>query len=160
MAKQVPGYFDLLLDLDENWKVIDLQTDYDLKEINIRVEFIRNKGICPYNFDLCSGHDYTKLRRWRHLDIMDYHTYIECKTPRIIDKQGKVKTMSVPWAKYNRYTSKFESKVIDLLLAQKNQTKTALFMQCGFRVVNNIIHKSTERGLNRMNLQDVVGLGK
>jgi len=28
-------------------------------------------------------------------------------------------------------------------------------MQCGFRVVNTIIHKSTERGLSRRNLQDV-----
>ena len=156
MVKRISSYFDLLLDLDENWQVVDLQTNYKAKKIQIRVEFIGNKGICPNNFDLCSIHDYTKLRRWRHLDIMDYHTYIECRVPRIIDKQGKVKTMSVPWAsKYNRYTSKFESKVIALLLATKNQTKTASFMQCGFRVVNSIIHKSTERGLSRRNLQDV-----
>jgi len=156
MAKRISGYFDLLLELDENWQVVDLHTDYKTKEIRIRVEFIGKKGVCPINFDRCSIYDYTKLRKWRHLDIMDYHTYIECRIPRVIDKKGKVKTLSVPWAsKYDRYTSKFESKIIDLLLATKNQTKTASFMQCGFRVVNSIIHKSTERGLSRRNLQDV-----
>ena len=47
------------------------------RDLQIRVEFIGKKGICPNTFDLCSIHDYTKLRRWHHLDIMDYHTYIE-----------------------------------------------------------------------------------
>ena len=156
MVKRISGYFDLLLDLDENWQVVDLQTNYQTKEIQIRVEFIGKKGMSPIDFDLCSIHDYTKLRRWRHLDIMDYHTYIECRIPRIRDKQGKVKIMSVSWAsKYGRYTAKFESKVVDLLLVTKNQTKTASFMQCGFRVVNAIIHKSIERGLSRRNLYQI-----
>ena len=40
----------------------------------------------------------------------------------------------------------FESAVINLLKATRNQTKTAELMRCGFNVVNRIIHRSVERG--------------
>jgi len=88
MVKRISGYFDLLLDSDENWQVVDLQTNYQTKEIQIRVEFIGKKGICLIDFDLCSIYNYIKLRRWRHLDIMDYHAYIECRIPRIRGNKG------------------------------------------------------------------------
>ena len=43
----------------------------------------------------------------------------------------------------------FESKVIDTLLATKNQTKTGELLQCSFNVVNRIMHRATERGLKK-----------
>jgi len=105
---------------------------------------------------LCKIYDHAPQRKWRHLDTMDYKTFILCKLPRIINKEGKVKTISPPWAsKHVRYTHKFEHTVIDLLKITKNQTKTASFMQCGFRTVNSIIHNSTKRGLKRRDLSNV-----
>ena len=66
------------------------------------------------------------------------------------NKQGGVKAIGVPWAaSKGRYTHLFESKVIDTLLATKNQTKTRELLQCSFNVVNRIMHRATERGLKK-----------
>jgi len=156
MTKKVPQYFDLLLNLTEYWQVKEVITNYKTNEIRIHIEHIGKKCECPDSFDLCSIYDHAPQREWRHLDTMDYKTFIVCKLPRIRNKQGKIKTISPPWAsKHTRHSYKFEHKVIDLLKATKNQTKTASFMQCGFRTVNSIIHNSTKRGLERRNLSSI-----
>jgi len=54
---------------------------------------------------------------------------------------------------YERNTYKFESVVIDLLQATKNQTQTANLANCGFNVVNRIMHLATQRGLSRRSSQ-------
>ena len=60
---------------------------------------------------------------------------------------------AIGWAgKHDRHSYRFEIKVIDLLLATKNQTKTAEIMNCGFRLVNRILHRCVERGLKRRNI--------
>ena len=86
MEKRISGYFDLLLDLDDNWQVTDLQTDYNTKEIQIRVEFIGKKGICPNTFDLCSIHDYTKLLRW-HPDLSAIYSALSFKERPLLKNQ-------------------------------------------------------------------------
>lgn len=81
---------------------------------------------------------------------MHYKSYIRCRIPRVKNKDGKVKQIAVGWAnKHDRHTYHFEIKVIDLLQATKNQTKTAEFMNCSFRLVNRILHRCTERGMAR-----------
>ena len=52
-----------------------------------------------------------------------------------------------------RHTYEFEHKAIDLLKATKNQTKTASLLNCGFKVINNILHTCTQRGLKRRDLK-------
>ncbi len=69
---------------------------------------------------------------------------------------GKVVTIVPPWAsKHERHTHLFEHAVIDVLLATKNQTRTAELMRCGFNVINRVIHLSTQRGLSRRNLSEM-----
>ena len=156
MTKPVSQYFDLLLNLSEDWKVLDIETNFNTKEIIIKVKHIGKECECPESFELCKKYDHAPERKWRHLDVMDYRACIVCRLPRIVNNQGKVKTVCPPWgSKHSRHTFKFEHKVIDLLKATKNQTKTASFIGCGFRVVNSIIHNSTERGLKRRNLKEL-----
>ena len=58
----------------------------------------------------------------RHLDTMQFKTFINCKVPRVKSSQG-VKTIEVPWAdSFERHTYLFERLAIDLLKATKNQT--------------------------------------
>jgi transposase len=90
------------------------------------------------------------MRRWRHLDTMQFKSFINARLPRIKLVEGKVKTLSPPWAdKHDRHTFLFESAVIHLLLATKNQTQTANLMRCKFDVVNRIMHHASERGVER-----------
>ncbi len=149
-------FFDLLLNLDEDWQVKKVEADHMVSDIKIIIEFIGKQAECPNTMDTCKIYDHAPERSWRHLDTMQYKTYISCKLPRVINKYGKVVTVTPPWAsKHERHTYLFEHAVIDLLLGTKKQTKTAELMRCGFNVINRVIHLSTERGLSRRNLSDL-----
>lgn len=133
-------FFDLLLDFGDGWIVKEVLTNLETNEVDIYVEYYGGGEI----------YDYAPVRRWRHLDTMQFKTYINCRLPRIKMDDGKVKTLSPPWAdKHERHTFLFESAVIHLLLATKNQTQTANLMRCKFDVVNRIMHEATRRGLER-----------
>ncbi len=149
-------FFDLLLNLDYNWQVTDVIADYNTEEITIKVKYIAKRAVCPTSLESLPIYDHAPERKWRHLDTMQFKTYISCKLPRVKDKQGKVTTIIPPWAsKHERHTHLFEHAVIDLLLATKNQTKTAQIMRCGFNVINRIIHLSTKRGMSRRKLSNL-----
>lgn len=57
--------------------------------------------------------------------------------------------------KHDRHTFSFEIRVIDLLGATKNQSKTAQYLNCSFRLVNRIMHRCTQRGMERRNYSHV-----
>lgn len=104
---------------------------------------------------MCPIYDHAPERLWRHLDTMQFKTYLSCRLPRVKNKLGKIVTIMPPWAsKHERHTFKFECWVIEQLKATKNQTKTAELLKCGFNVINRILHISTERGLKRRNLSE------
>jgi transposase len=133
-------FFDLLLNFGSDWKVKGVESNPETSEVDIYVEYIGNENI----------YDYAPPRRWRHLDTMQFKTFIHSKLPRIKLIDGKVKTMSPPWAdKFERHSFLFEINVIGLLLATKNQTQTANLMRCKFDVVNRILHNAASRGLER-----------
>jgi transposase len=133
-------FFDLLLDFGADWKVKEVESDPETEEVDIYVEYIGGEKI----------YDYAPPRRWRHLDTMQFKTFINSSLPRVEGEDGKVKTLTPPWAeRHERHTKLFESAVISLLQATKNQTQTANLMRCQFDVVNRIMHKATMRGLER-----------
>lgn len=142
-------FFDIVLNFGDEWRVDDVKVNFKLEEVDIYVSYISDKADCPESFDTCSIYDHRNSRRWRHLDTLQFKTYINCKVPRVKSALG-VKTISVPWAdNYERHTYLFERLTIDLLKATKNQTQTAKLLRCGFNVVNRIIHSSVKRGMER-----------
>ena len=99
------------------------------RDVFIDIEHVGKQACCPKTFDLCGVYDRAPKRKWRHLDILDYKTYLVCRLPRVKNKQGKVITVKPPWGGSGvSFSSQFEEKVIDLLQATKNQTKTALLV--------------------------------
>lgn len=149
-------FFDLLLNLDENWQVQEVEVNSTTCEVQIIINFTGKMATCIDTNELCKLHDKAPQRKWRHLDTMQYKTFINCKLPRIRNKEGKVITIIPPWAsKHERHTYLFEYAIIDLLLATRNQTKTSKIMRCGFNVINRVIHLSTKRGLSRRNFSSL-----
>jgi len=149
-------FFDLLLQLDSDWQVEEVDADCTSNEVYITIRHIGKTAECPNTLEQCSIYDHAPVRNWRHLDTMQYKTFISCCLPRVKNALGKVVTCSAPWAsKHERHTYLFEHATIDLLLATQKQTKTAEIMRCGFNVVNRIIHLSTERGLSRRNISNL-----
>lgn len=144
------NFFNLLLDLEDGWQVGSISTDLDKAEISIEITCFLHTLIDTETGELCPVYDHAPQRCWRHLDTMQYKTFICCRLPRIKTSVGKVKTVQPNWAdRFERHTYLFEHAVIDLLKASKNQTKTAQLMRCGFNVVNRILHVSTHRGMKR-----------
>ena len=148
--------FTKLLQLEDGWIVESVDTDFSEQEIYIQIACVLDHFLDDQSGELCKVYDHAPMRSWRHLDTMQYKTFIKCQLPRIITSSGKVKTVQPNWASgYERHTLLFEHAVIDLLKACKNQTKTAQLMRCGFNIVNRIMHLSTERGMNRRNHSQV-----
>tara|TARA_B100001059_G_C17750435_1_gene536851 strand:+ start:53 stop:1264 length:1212 start_codon:yes stop_codon:yes gene_type:complete len=143
-------FFDLLLNFGDSWRVSDVKVNFNSEEVDIFVSYIGDKALCPVTMDLCSIYDHRESRRWRHLDTLQFKTYIHCKVPRVKSFKG-VKTIDIPWAdSFERHTYLFERLAIDLLKATKNQTQTSKLLRCGFNVINRIIHHSVERGMERL----------
>jgi len=137
------SFFDLILNFGDEWKVTKVKLNTKTEEVDVYVEYLANNPMIKI-------YDHAPIRRWRHLDTMQYKTYVNCQLPRIKDKKGKIKTLKSPWAdNYQRHTYLFERIAIDVLQATKNQTKTAELLRCGFNVINKIIHSSVLRGLSR-----------
>jgi len=139
-----------LLDFGEEWDIEKIAYDSTSSEVDIYVRFNTSvyKRNHPNTFQ--GVHDYRAYRRWRHLDIFQYKCFITAKIPRLLDAEGNVRSVEVPWAgSSERHTYLFENHAIDLLLATKNQTQTAALLRCGFNVINRIIHGASERGMLR-----------
>lgn len=142
-------FFDLLLDFGDDWRVDDVKVDFLSEEVDVYVSFIGSRAECPESLEMCPVYDFREVRRWRHLDTMQFKTFINCRVPRVRSSKG-TRTIKVPWAdNYERHTYLFERLAIDLLKATGNQTQTARLLRCGFNVVNRIIHLSVERGMAR-----------
>lgn len=140
-------FFELLLEFGADWKVKEVESAVEGDEVDIYVEYV-GKG---------KVHDFAPARRWRHLDIMQYKTYLNASLPRFKMSDGSVKTVTPSWAeKHERQTFLFEIAVIETLLATKNQTQTCALMRCSFDIVNRILHKATKRGLARRNENEVI----
>lgn len=146
-------FFNLVLDFGDEWVVKKVETDHKKHHVYLYLEYVSDYFEDPDTCEKVSLYDHCELREWRHLDILHYKTYVRCRIPRVKCKDGKIKHIAIGWAgKHDRHSYHFEIKVIDLLLATKNQTKTAEFMNCSFRLVNRIMHRSVERGIKRRDI--------
>ena len=132
-----------------------MDVDTEKEEVEVRLSYKGRLAPCPISGESLPLYDHRSLRRWRHLDTLQYKTYLSCQVPRVMTAEG-VRSIRVPWAGENeRHTYLFEGLAIDLLQATKNQTQTAKLLRCGFDVVNRIIHRSVRRGLSRRHAEKV-----
>jgi len=143
-------FFNLLLDFGDEWVITNIETNHKTQEVFLDVEYVSEYYEDPLHLRPAKLYDHTEVRVWRHLDILHYKSYVRCRIPRVLCEDGKVRQISIGWAdKHDRHTFSFEVRVIDLLKATKNQSKTAEYLDCGFRLVNRIMHRCTQRGMNR-----------
>ena len=148
--------FTQLLELDDGWSVQKVELELDQGAVVLHIACCLKVLPDPVTQELCAVYDHAPVRRWRHLDTLQYKTYLSCALPRIKLPTGQVKTVDPPWASsHERHTYLFERLVIDLLKATGNQTRSAALLRCGFNVVNRIIHGSVHRGMERRSMADM-----
>ena len=142
-----------LLNFGDDWKVIDILVNEHFKEVDIYLEYSNKQGLCPITNEVSPIYDFRESRRFRHLDIFEYKTYINASIPRVSNKNGAINSIKLSWAgNRTSFTYLFESRVIDLLKISKNQTKTAYFFDTTFDIIHGIMQRAVERGLKRRDL--------
>ena len=96
------------------WTVAGVDVDMAGQRVVVRVE----AGPGPYPCPECgtpTGRYDSKRRRWRHLDTMQFATWIEAEVPRVECATHGVKHLRVPWAEPgSQFTALFERLAIDL----------------------------------------------
>lgn len=90
-----------------------------------------------------------RVRRWRHLDTMQFKTILEAEVPRIECPVDGVSQVQVPWAEPGTgFTALFEALVI-FWLGQASTKAVAESLDLGWNAVDGIMRRAVQRGLAR-----------
>ena len=120
--------FSIALGVSSPWHIDDVSFTGEgyTKTLEIRMGFERGyKFIDPESGAACSVHD-TMDRHWRHLNFFEHACHIRCKVPRIRTPDGKVKQVSVPWARAGSgFTLMFEAFSMLLVESEMPVNKAA-----------------------------------
>src|SRR5215467_5343802 len=143
-----------LLGLTAPWTVGGVDVDM----VGQRVD----AGAGPYPCPECGtpgpGYD-SKPRRWRHLDTMQFTTWIEADVPRIACGTHGVKQVRVPWAEPgSQFTALFERLAIDLL-RECSITGAGRLLRITWDEGWGIKARAVKRGLARRQQEVVPRLG-
>jgi transposase len=123
--------FTLALGLAPPWYVERIDFDKNAKinkRLDIYLRFKKGSNFKDKDGDDCRIHD-TQERSWQHLNFFEHTCYLHAKVPRIIDKDGKVVQVSVPWARpQSGFTLLFEAFSMCLIESEMPVNKAANIM--------------------------------
>jgi transposase len=155
-------FHEQLLGLTPPWRVTDFKLDVAKSRLDIHVEWPKTGEPvhCPECDELCKIHDHREERTWRHLDTMQFQTFLHCQVPRADCPIHGVGTVKTPWAaKNSRFTLFFERFAIDMLLAARNITKACELLKISWDQLRLIMQRAVERGLSRRDLEGLRYVG-
>ena len=139
-----------MLGLDSDWGVSHVDVDHSILEVHVYLEYTKRDALAPGLTDRLTIYDWREARMWRHLDSMQYKTFVHARLPRVRRPDGTVVTVAVPWAEASeRRTWLFEVWSIQMLLGTKNQTQAARLLRLSFDELHRIMERAVERGLLR-----------
>lgn len=115
---------------------------------------------CPTCGTRVRGRFDQRKRRWRHVALGGYETWIEVVVRRLqCPKCGKVKTEAVPWARHgSAFTRQFED-VVGYLAQNLNQTAVARMTGISWVTVGSIAERLVEELLQEERFDGVRRIG-
>lgn len=141
-------WIDRAFALPAPWVVEGSQLNDQEGLVEIRVRHEDRRAPCPECGKECGKHDSVE-RRWRHLDMWHYQTWIVCRVPRVECEDHGVRRVVVPWADgWARFTAGFECVVIDWL-KEASMTATARNLGLTWHQVSGIQERAVKRGMMR-----------
>lgn len=141
-----------MLKLPFPWEVAEVKIDEEAQEIKVYIEYKSEEGVCHKTGEVCKIYD-RRERSWRHLDTMEYKTWIVSRLPRVKNSLGNYHFIPVDWAEPNwEHTMKFENRCIAALKATHCQKPAASLLHISDDKMCGIMHRSVERGLRRRDL--------
>lgn len=137
-----------ILGLRSPWRVDNVALDRIEAEVTVHVVATGQRWCCPKCSKPAAGYD-SRVRRWRHLDTMQYRTILVAEVPRVKCGEHGVRTVQVPWAEPGSgFTALFEALVIDWL-HEASIKAIAGMLGLSWGAVDRIMQRAVERGLQR-----------
>ena len=156
----ISEHYGQLLGLHSPWSISDVNLDMAHNRVDITIEYADNEGPCPECGTISPKHDEREERVWRHLDTMQFATYLHCRVPRARCSEHGAKTLTTPWAgKNSRFTLMFEAFAIKLLMAARSVEEARKVLGLNWHQVDKIKARAVERGLARRQEEAVRYIG-
>ena len=114
----------MALGLADPWMVESVELDPIKKRLDIRLNFKRGGTFdCPAcGVAGCKAHD-TEEKVWRHLNFLQYETYITARMPRAGCSDCGPRVVDVPWARLGSgFTLLFEAMIMTLAKSMPMKT--------------------------------------
>ena len=157
---QIEDHYGQILGINSPWDISEVNLDIANSRVDIIIEYTDHQGDCPKCGAICPKHDDRNQRTWRHLDTMQFSTFLHCEQPRIRCSEDGVQTVMAPWAeKHSRFTLLFEDFAICVLQAAGNVKDAAELLKLNWHQINAIKARAVERGLKRRVDEPVPYLG-
>jgi transposase len=85
------------LPIDASWCISDVQVNETTEEVEVLLQYdLPYIEVAGKRYSI---YDHRPERKWRHLDLWQYKTFISARLPRYKDEKGFYHTIEVPWAK-------------------------------------------------------------
>jgi len=147
---ELEKHYSQLLGIGSPWEIHSIDLKLEEQRVDIVIEYTDDEGFCPECGAVSPRYDVRKSRTWRHLDTMQFSTYIHCEAPRVCCKTHGVKTVKIPWAgKNSRFTLLFEAFAIRVLLAARSVEEARKLLGLNWHQVDAIKARAVQRGLGR-----------
>lgn len=157
--------YQTLLGLTPPWEVAAVNitqatADRSLGEIAVTVRWRADAPlVCPGCGQPVSRYD-SRPRRWRHLNTMQWKTFITADVPRVNCPQCGVKQLRVAWAEDNsRFTELFEAFAIQVLKAVRSKVQAQWLTALSWDQVDRVMERAVSRGLQRRSLEQLTYCG-
>jgi transposase len=157
---QVEDHYSLLLGITSPWAISNVDLQLEKHQVDIFIEYLSNDGPCPECGTMCPKHDDRNQRTWRHLDTMQFSTFLHCQLPRVRCRDHGVKSLAAPWAgKNSRFTLMFEAFAIRVLKSARSVEEARKLLGLNWHQVEAIKARAVERGLKRRETHAIPYIG-
>ncbi len=157
--------YQTLLGLTPPWEVTVVNitqppADRPLGEIDVTVRWRGDVPLqCPVCGQAAPRYD-ARPRRWRHLNTLQWKTFITADVPRVDCPRCGVKQVRVAWAEdASRFTELFEVFAIQVLKAVRSKVQAQSLTALSWDQVDRIMERAVARGLQRRSLGGLAYVG-
>jgi len=154
-------HYRQLLGLPPPWNITSLDLDANKERLDITIEWPDGTlVICPTCASACPMKDHRVERTWRHLDTMQFKTFLHCRVPRCSCPEHGVHTIAVPWGEsHSRWTLLFETFALAVLEQVPAIAKAARLLKLSWDETLAIKKRAVKRGLMRRTFENTQYLG-
>jgi transposase len=160
MSPSLEEHYGLLLGLKSGWRVELVDLSLEEQRVEIAVVHGPESLCCPECGERRPLKDRSDVRRWRHLDTMQFETVITARLPRTDCPTCGVKQVIAPWAEpHGRFTTMFEAFAIRVLQASRTIRSACGLLGLDWKSAQELMNRAVARGLERRSVEDVKHIG-